>query len=57
MKIPCKDCQNRKFGCHKECVKYSKYRIFQDEVNAKRRKEKEAIPIDPKKSTWVGFEV
>lgn len=57
MKIPCKDCQDRKLGCHGKCDKYSEYRKCQDEANAKRYKAQKAIPIDPKKSPWIGFEV
>lgn len=57
MKIPCKDCPDRKLGCHGKCDKYSEYRKCQDEANAKRHKAQKAIPIDPKKSPWIGFEV
>lgn len=45
MKPPCKDCLNRKAGCHSTCEKYLVYRRELDKLNEiinKQRKEEYA---------------
>lgn len=34
---PCKECPDRKIGCHSKCEKYLKYRAKYDEINNKVR--------------------
>lgn len=31
--VPCKDCDERKVGCHGECAKYKFYRVVNDALN------------------------
>lgn len=49
MKAPCRDCTERQLGCHSDCEKYINYRKWQDETNAKIRKEKDAV------NDWATF--
>lgn len=35
MTLSCKDCKNRKQGCHIDCEDYKKFRQERDEFNAK----------------------
>ena len=35
MTLSCKDCKNRKQGCHIDCKDYKKFRQERDEFNAK----------------------
>ena len=37
MTQPCKDCQNRKIGCHGECTKYADYRVENEKEKQARR--------------------
>lgn len=37
MNIPCKDCQNRKIGCHGECTKYADYKTENEKKKQARR--------------------
>jgi hypothetical protein len=41
MKAPCKDCPNRKVGCHSTCEKYLDYRKEVDKINKIKFAEKE----------------
>jgi hypothetical protein len=41
-KAPCKDCPDRKVGCHSTCEKYILFRKERDELNEKIYKQKEA---------------
>ncbi len=36
MRAPCKECPDRKIGCHSECARYITYRAEKDEERAKR---------------------
>lgn len=44
MIAPCKDCTERKVGCHADCDKYKEYRRALDAINQKRRED-----------SWAGF--
>ena len=35
MTLSCKDCKNRKQGCHIDCEDYKKFKQERDEFNAK----------------------
>lgn len=35
----CRDCADRKVGCHSTCEKYKQFRAKLDEINEKRHKE------------------
>jgi ribosomal protein S4 len=41
-KAPCKDCPDRKVGCHSTCKKYLAFRQERIELNKKIYKQKEA---------------
>lgn len=41
----CKDCKDRKVGCHGECERYNEQRQIQIEVNKQRRRERLAHSI------------
>lgn len=36
IKSPCKDCPNRKVGCHSDCAHYIQFKQTNDELNRKR---------------------
>lgn len=36
---PCKDCQERKMGCHGSCERYAAYKAENDKLRAARMKE------------------
>lgn len=38
---PCKDCKDRKLGCHSTCQKYNDFRQAKDNIIAKKRIEYE----------------
>ena len=38
---PCKNCQNRSIGCHCKCDKYAQFKAYCDNINAKRKAERE----------------
>lgn len=48
MNAPCKDCKDRKLGCHSTCEKYKKF----DEENRKRREEEFKNRHNKKYSQW-----
>ncbi|MBO5969291.1 MAG: hypothetical protein J6S14_12425 [Clostridia bacterium] len=37
MQSPCKDCPDRKLGCHSICEKYIEYTKFREELRRKRQ--------------------
>ncbi len=39
MKAPCKNCENRRVGCHGKCTTYSLYKDKVDRVRAKKIEE------------------
>lgn len=39
MLAPCKDCKERYFGCHDECVKYQAYQNKVEEIRQRRQDE------------------
>lgn len=39
MNAPCKNCPDRKIGCHSKCNKYSQFRKERDEELDRKRKE------------------
>lgn len=40
IKCACKNCNDRKLGCHATCEKYKEYKTKTDEMNRKIRNEK-----------------
>jgi hypothetical protein len=38
---PCKDCNERKEGCHSKCPKYMKFKILLEQEKRKEKKEKQ----------------
>lgn len=47
---PCKDCQNRKIGCHAGCEKYLAWRASLDSVIAEKDRQAEV-------STWTASRI
>lgn len=52
---PCKNCPNRRVGCHSEavCSKWAEFEEYKKKVYARRKKESDLIAIDrnrPKKN-------
>lgn len=45
-KAPCKDCPDRRVGCHSTCEKYLAFRKERDELNEKTYKQKEVEYAD-----------
>lgn len=41
MIAPCKDCKERKLGCHANCEKYLEFRSHQDSINRIKKTEHE----------------
>lgn len=39
MQAPCKDCPDRRIGCHERCSKYLEYKATCDELRELRHKE------------------
>lgn len=39
---PCKDCPDRKIGCHSECDKYADYTVLRDQALAEKHKRRVA---------------
>ena len=39
MTAPCKDCQDRKVGCHADCDRYEEYAKYRIEISRRRRQE------------------
>ena len=39
MIAPCKDCVDRKAGCHSECSRYSQYKDYMNELHKKQGRE------------------
>ncbi len=49
MECPCRDCGDRKVGCHGTCEKYKEWKVQNDELNKKARKIRESQRCD---SIW-----
>lgn len=41
MRAPCYHCDERYLNCHSDCIDYKTWRIEQDKINEKKRKEVE----------------
>ena len=41
MSAPCKNCSNRSIGCHGHCDKYAEFRAYRNNINAKRKAERD----------------
>ena len=52
MIVPCRNCEDRKVGCHSECERYQKYVV----ENARLKKiAKEQRPPNLTKWSWCGY--
>lgn len=53
MKAPCKDCQNRRVGCHSECEKYISFSEERSRQLEEKYKASQAdIYINDKQNRW-----
>ena len=44
MTAPCKDCPDRKIGCHSECEHYKLFKELQTEISAKKERVRKSTP-------------
>ena len=43
MICPCKDCQDRKIGCHSSCIKYKEFHEEREEIREVKALEREFL--------------
>ena len=43
MKTPCRNCDNRKVGCHITCLSYKEFREKLEKANKKKQKDREVM--------------
>lgn len=42
MKVPCRNCKDRKLGCHSECERYKVWQAENEKIKSERRKATES---------------
>lgn len=50
MYVPCKDCIDRKVGCHSTCENYKKFQEISEHIKTQRNKEKETRTLKEAKT-------
>ena len=54
---PCKDCKDRRLGCHSRCEKYLAFAKECEDVRNKKAKHKTIYDISPKCVEWLNNEI
>lgn len=57
MNAPCKDCGDRKIGCHGQCKKYLEYRAWCDKILQEHHERAESNVLSETKKRFIRLKV